>query len=209
MRQSSLIHAYACVYLHPQIGQAIYNASSAQEAKFLHMQSMKDVFPDASMSNVFVHRLGIPLTSRDFAELAKKEGVPQLRCGRVVELDEGKAVLIGHQDNLFEVQFITGPCKGERRAVPASTFKVLDESQGPVLNAWTDACLAALGDKQDEKSQLRTCLLLAYDRRNSCVIEIAGKKFTVNKLNVFNKSRRTGKIKHVHRRTLESLPLPW
>ena len=209
MKNLNIVYAFACfVKRKSDWGLTIYNARSANEAKRLHFKSVTEIYPQIKYTDVRARKLGIPHTSEAFKHTAQHRGMPGLLCGDVVKVGLSKGVVVGHTASAcFEVLFFEGAYKDIRMSVHPAELVVLDETQGPVLDAWTDYPIIPLGDESGKIAPVRACKILSYDRNKYCRVEVDGVIEEIKRCYLYSKPGRVGEVKVVSDKKLETLPI--
>lgn len=89
--------------------KTIVNARSAGKAKYEHYLDIHDCFPDLPFTAMRARRVGPVHTSEEFANCARKRGLPNVRCGQRVRVGSQTGVIVGHNSSSnFDVLFDEG-----------------------------------------------------------------------------------------------------
>jgi hypothetical protein len=88
------------------------NAGSAGKARYEYLLSVRESYPDATFADIRVRKVGPAHTSAAFLRTAKYRGIPDLRCGEAVTVNERSGFVVGHNDSAnFDVLFADGDWK--------------------------------------------------------------------------------------------------
>ena len=87
-------------------GPSTVNAVSRGAAKYSYWRSVLDAWPDIPFTAIRAHKLGAPVTTKQFSVCAKYRGLPDLCCGHRVKVGEATGTIVGHNESAnFRVLF--------------------------------------------------------------------------------------------------------
>lgn len=89
------------------------NSTTAGKARAEFLRGTQDVWPGAKFTNVVGRKIGPAHTSEAFLRTARYRGLPDLRCGHQVIVNNRKGFVVGHNDSAnFDVLFTDGDWSG-------------------------------------------------------------------------------------------------
>ena len=100
------ISSYFCsVKNKPNWGQTI-NSISPGKAKSEYYRNILDSWPNIPYTSITVKKVGKPFTSEQFENNARYRGLPEIKCGQKVEVNNNIGYIVGHNASAnFDVYF--------------------------------------------------------------------------------------------------------
>lgn len=87
----------------------VFNAKSRGAAKAQYWHSVRDYCPDLPFTRVVARRLGRAESSEHFIDCVTRRGMPDLRCGARVKVNDRLGTITGHTPSAnLEVLFDEG-----------------------------------------------------------------------------------------------------
>jgi hypothetical protein len=85
----------------------VVNACSAGKAKAEYWRDVRDSYPDMPYTAIRAKKIGAPLSTDAFKDMAARRGLPDVRCGDRVVVEGGdRGTIVGHNSSLnFDVLF--------------------------------------------------------------------------------------------------------
>lgn len=121
------VSAYAC-HVHGMFDghETIYNATTRGQAKRLHHQAVSEPWPNVKYTDIRARKVGGPHTSEGFIRNAIYRGMPDARCGQIVQVGDERGVLVGHNSSAnFDVLFNSGKYSGQVMNVHPSEIRIV------------------------------------------------------------------------------------
>lgn len=117
---TSMLCAYEC-NVRGTDWRSIINARTPGKAKSEYWRDVRESWPDIPFTAITVRKIGRPVTSDEFRQVAAYRGVT-FECGDAVVVDGDQGVIVGHNAHAnFDVLFDTGRYSGQVLGVhPAS-----------------------------------------------------------------------------------------